>query len=135
MPLLKIDQHAVMARLLETLKARGIEESNYRNKHEIISQTWNNWKKRGLPLDFIYPIAIDLGLSVEWFAEGKLSESTLQVNETKKSYSVNSHDDKASELLKHLSMLTPQQIQALLDTARTNAENNANILSHFKEGK
>jgi Bacteriophage CI repressor helix-turn-helix domain len=80
MYLKKIDRTAVFARLQFLLTEKGVSEPAYQKKHELSSQTWNNWKNRGLPLELLYAVALEFGVSMEWLVTGNV------VNEAAENY-------------------------------------------------
>lgn len=62
-------------RLAKTLIEQGISNPDFQKMMGISeftrSQTWDNWKNRGLPTKEYFKIADILGLYVEWLATGK----------------------------------------------------------------
>jgi phage repressor protein C with HTH and peptisase S24 domain len=65
-------QQAAFARLIDVLREKNIEESDFYNGLglEYPTQTWNNWKSRGLPHKEIPRLAEKAGLNHEWLAQG-----------------------------------------------------------------
>jgi SOS-response transcriptional repressor LexA len=65
-------QKAAFERLIEVLREKNMKESAFYNSLtlENPTQTWNNWRIRGLPYREMPRVAEMLGLSHEWLAQG-----------------------------------------------------------------
>jgi phage repressor protein C with HTH and peptisase S24 domain len=65
-------QKAAFARLIDVLREKNIEEPDFYNDLglEYPTQTWNNWKARGLPHKETSRLAEKAGVNHEWLAQG-----------------------------------------------------------------
>lgn len=66
MGLRNLDNEAIKDRVFMVLIEKHIDIKSFIKKLDISEQRWNNWMQRGIPADWHYTFASELGVFMEW---------------------------------------------------------------------
>lgn len=80
------NKQSVTDRIESVLREKGLSNVQFQKSLGIYSQIWNNWKNRGVPSKWLFPIADLLGVKTDWLAHEKGPRYADQVQKETDNY-------------------------------------------------
>jgi hypothetical protein len=129
---------AAMVRLEGILRDMLVDPPEFQKKYGIDSQTWNNWKNRGLPTKEFVRVSLAIGVNTDWLVTGKGQKNISYIKTDPEPVSISEqgsdyiYDNKETAILNYFKKLTIKQQQAIINNAREMAHDNEQIINELK---